>query len=1113
MPDPLLPTGACAAAEASAALSCSWHLAVLGGPDAGAVLALADGTERVIGRGGALTDPYVSREHLRVRAAARGVSIIGAPGANGARWHGLRERARGRGRAGVRAGQRWQPGSRLRVGDSVLELRRRPDDLQVPLPDGPRASRSRARASMVLAAVSVVVAVGIVVVSLRSGYGARSLMLVPLALMGLMRLGGFSARGRRRRGRCGWQGRRPDPAGMLLAVARSTRAAGTVPAADDDVPRAWCGRRGRRSAIALGAGDALALTGAGALEAVRWWTCQVLASAGAEVLVDEGSSRLAWGSGSSRHEAMLAAAPDAGPPATVSQVRATPGSRGWRRDAGRLSGTWWGAVTHMSRASERARGGPGGDGSALPHDVRLEEVCGELDRERVRSVWRKPASGLGAVLGVDTHGPVSVDLVADGPHALLAGTTGSGKSELLTSWLLQLAAGHPPHRLSLVLVDYKGGAAFGRLARLPHTAGVLTDLDHAMTSRALSCLSAEVRRRERVLAAHGAPDVQAMREEDRPARLVLVVDEFAVLSTSHPEVLDSLIRVAAQGRSLGIHLVLATQRPAGVVSAAVRANAALRVCLRVLDGADSRDVLGNEDAARLEPVAGRLLVAGSRREGPLQALHAGDGPQVSQMVEELRAAAEDAPPPWCPWAPPLPTRVTRGEAGARPGTGAVGDSTGLGADGALRAPRTDGARGASVLMAVTDLPEEQAQGTWSWDPATTLLVLGAADSGRSTTLVSAAAGALKLGLQVHLCGLPAASVTQLSSWPGLGTVVGAEDPRRLARLWSLAAAGRVSGVLVLDGAEELVAAVDELLGPTEGTALLEAVRRGATMSGAGLVVSASLSAGTARWTAPLRTRIVLGADEPAQAAMAGLPRGRLCGRGPGRGLLLVEGTALDCQVVLADEAPAPASDAVQRLGPGGVPCATRAYRAVPAVALRATSQQVAGGPAPLRLAPLPLLVAPRPGVWALGGDDAAALPVPEGPVLVLGPHGSGRTTALRGLERVLREAGEEEALVVDDLDLADPQDLAAVGEALAQGRRVLGSATTERAAATFRGPLADLRSRGALVVLWPAVGPAAQAAGMGLRAACDPRHPTTPGRGALVLRGEVTALQTASAAR
>lgn len=91
MPDPLLPTGACAAAEASAALSCSWHLAVLGGPDAGAVLALADGTERVIGRGGALTDPYVSREHLRVRAAARGVSIIGAPGANGARWHGLRE--------------------------------------------------------------------------------------------------------------------------------------------------------------------------------------------------------------------------------------------------------------------------------------------------------------------------------------------------------------------------------------------------------------------------------------------------------------------------------------------------------------------------------------------------------------------------------------------------------------------------------------------------------------------------------------------------------------------------------------------------------------------------------------------------------------------------------------------------------------------------------------------------------------------------------------------------------------------------------------------------------------------------------------------------------------
>ena len=122
------------------------------------------------------------------------------------------------------------------------------------------------------------------------------------------------------------------------------------------------------------------------------------------------------------------------------------------------------------------------------------------------------------------------------------------------------------------VVDYKGGAAFGPLARLPHTAGVLTDLDPAATARALASLEAEVRRRERLLAEAGAKDVRAVSPAQAPPRLVVAVDEFATLATQHPDVLDCLVRVAAQGRSLGIHLVLATQRPAGAVSPAIRAN-------------------------------------------------------------------------------------------------------------------------------------------------------------------------------------------------------------------------------------------------------------------------------------------------------------------------------------------------------------------------------------------------------------------------------------------------------------------------------------------------------------------------------------------------------------
>ncbi|QPL06044.1 MULTISPECIES: FtsK/SpoIIIE domain-containing protein [Actinomyces] len=1076
--------GAAAGAEARAALAGTWHLAVLRGPDAGVVLALPDGGERVVGRGGALMDPYVSREHLRLRATARGVSVLDAPGANGARWYGLRSLLRASGRRALRPPQRWPPGSRLRVGDTLLELRRRPEDLTVPRPLGPRAGRGRARLGALLVLLALLVAVGVVVASHRAGYGGRSLMLLPLLLMGLMRLSTVGLPVGKGTGRCGWRRRRPDPAGLLLAVAR--RAHAVVPAAQaEDGPRAWCGRRGRRTAVSLEAGDALALTGSGALEALRWWTAQVAACGGVGLHVEDAGVHLVWGTGATKSEALLASSGACGPPVAASRVRAVPGSRGWRRDARRLSFTWWQAVTHMAgvgrpgaTAADRAD-----NGRALPRRAGLEEVLCEIDRERVRRAWRRPAPGLKAVLGVGANGPVSTDLVADGPHALLAGTTGSGKSELLTSWLLQLAAGHPPHRLSLVLIDYKGGAAFGRLTRLPHTAGVLTDLDHAMTSRALSSLSAEVRRRERVLARHGAADVAAVAEEERPSRLLIVVDEFAALATSHPEVLDALIRVAAQGRSLGIHLVLATQRPAGVVSAAVRANTALRVCLRVLDGADSRDVLGHEEAARLDPAPGRLLVAGSRREGPLQALYAGEAGQVARLVEELRAAATGSPGAWCPWAPPLPARVTRAEARARGAT--QNDAVLVGGPHAEARARgaTGPEAGPGVLLAVTDLPEEQAQGTWSWDPGEALLVLGTAGSGRSTTVTSAAVGALAAGLEVHVCGSPGPWVGQ--AWTGLGTVVGTEDPRRLVRLWSLAAAGALGGVLVLDGAEELVAAVEEVLGPAEGAALLDAVRRGCALSGAGLVVSASLGSSGARWALPLRTRIVLGADDAARAAMAGVERGRLCGRGPGRGLLVVGHSTLDCQVVLADE-----DIGAQEID-------------------RQNTCTAAGAP-PVRLAPLPLSAVPRPGAWAVGGDDATPLGVPDGPVLVVGPHGSGRTTALHSLSRALAESTGETPLVVDNLDLAGPQELASVDEALATGARVLASATTERAVGAYRGALADLRARAAVVVLWPAFGPAAQVAGMSVRAACDPRHPTTPGRGVLVSRGEVTALQVAA---
>ena len=120
----------------------------------------------------------------------------------------------------------------------------------------------------------------------------------------------------------------------------------------------------------------------------------------------------------------------------------------------------------------------------------------------------------------------------------------------------------------MVLVDYKGGAAFGALAGLPHAAGVLTDLDPAGTGRALSSLETEVHRRERILTAHGAKDIGALPPQVVIPHLVVAVDEFATLAGEHAEVLEALVRIAAQGRSLGIHLILATQHPQSAVSPA-----------------------------------------------------------------------------------------------------------------------------------------------------------------------------------------------------------------------------------------------------------------------------------------------------------------------------------------------------------------------------------------------------------------------------------------------------------------------------------------------------------------------------------------------------------------
>jgi len=198
---------------------------------------------------------------------------------------------------------------------------------------------------------------------------------------------------------------------------------------------------------------------------------------------------------------------------------------------------------------------------------------------------------------VESGEPCVIDLVSEGPHAVVAGVTGSGKSELLVTWILALCAAHTTQEVSFLLADFKGGTAFDSLGGIPHVTGVITDLDGTGARRAIESLRAEVRWREAELARVGARDVLDPRV-DVP-RLVIVVDEFAALLGEHPELHAVFTDVAARGRALGMHLVLGTQRPAGVVRESLLANCPLRISLRVTDPADSRAVIGTDEASAL----------------------------------------------------------------------------------------------------------------------------------------------------------------------------------------------------------------------------------------------------------------------------------------------------------------------------------------------------------------------------------------------------------------------------------------------------------------------------------------------------------------------------------
>jgi DNA segregation ATPase FtsK/SpoIIIE, S-DNA-T family len=480
----------------------------------------------------------------------------------------------------------------------------------------------------------------------------------------------------------------------------------------------------------------------------------------------------------------------------------------------------------------------------LTGDLGLPELLGVADMAKLdpHAGWRPrpPHQFLRVPVGVNSVGkPLVLDLKEAalggmGPHGLVVGATGSGKSELLRTLVTALAITHPPEQLAFVLVDFKGGATFAGMSDLPHVAGTITNLqdDLAMVDRMHAALFGEQRRRQELLRAAG--NLASIHEYRQRAAagddlqplpfLLVIVDEFSELLTARPEFIDLFVAIGRLGRSLGVHLLFASQRLDEGRLRGLESHLSYRIGLRTFSAAESRAVLGVPDAHALPAIPGsaylkvdpaiferfraamvsdpyRRREAGSRRAPlvpvarfqarPLPAAEGGQGtaftehgdaerlsPSVMDVAVERLAQA--APRVHQVWLPPLEPAIALDRLLPVVDPGGAG---GLLAAGWSRHGRL------AVPLGVLDRPEDQAQVPLVADFAGAtghLAVVGSPQSGKSTLLRTLLASFILTHrpeeAQFYCVDLGGGTLQAVAGAPQVSTVTGRHDPERVRRV-------------------------------------------------------------------------------------------------------------------------------------------------------------------------------------------------------------------------------------------------------------------------------------------------------------------------------------------